>query len=146
MNVHLAILVNPYLDLILHNQKTIETRLYQQKRIPYHRIHSGDLIYFKKSGGDIVGSAFAQKVEFLKFTTVDNYLSLIQNYRKEACLNEEWIEKKKNSKYGIFIYLRDIIRFTTSIPFVKKDQLSWLILNPDQIEEIKKALNTIEKH
>ena len=41
---HLAILVQPFLDLILKGEKTIETRFTKVKCPPFQKVKEGDII------------------------------------------------------------------------------------------------------
>lgn len=63
MRHHLAILKNPWYDAIINGTKTIESRWYKRKMIPYQsNIECGDWIYLKKSGRPWV----TYEVEILK--------------------------------------------------------------------------------
>ena len=58
VSLHLAVLVQPYLDFILDGQKTIESRFSIRPIPPYRRVESGDIVLLKASGGPIVGAFF----------------------------------------------------------------------------------------
>jgi len=58
--IHLAIFIEPYLDLIFKGKKTIESRFSINKILPYHKIQIGDVILLKKSSGKIEGATARQ--------------------------------------------------------------------------------------
>ena len=45
--IHLAIMVEPYLSLILQGIKTMESRFSQKMMQPFHRVSKGDIIILK---------------------------------------------------------------------------------------------------
>jgi hypothetical protein len=53
--IHLAVLVEPYLSLILEGKKTIESRFSVNRHAPFEQVGKGDIIILKKSSGPIVG-------------------------------------------------------------------------------------------
>lgn len=52
--VHLAVMVEPYLSRVLDGSKTIESRFSRKKIAPWGRVSSGDVVVLKKSGGSFV--------------------------------------------------------------------------------------------
>ena len=51
VQVHLAVMVEPYLSRVLDGSKTIESRFSRKKIAPWGRVSSGDVVVLKKSGG-----------------------------------------------------------------------------------------------
>lgn len=62
--VHLGVFVEPFLEAILDGRKTIESRFALRRCPPFDRVHAGDLILLKRSGGPIVGIALAGKARY----------------------------------------------------------------------------------
>ena len=60
--VHLAIFVEPYLELVLAGKKTIESRFSANRCPPYNAVKKGDLLLLKRSGGPVVGVATVGQV------------------------------------------------------------------------------------
>src|SRR5690554_1453539 len=54
-SIHLAILVEPYLQFILEGRKTVESRFSAKRCAPFERVRPGDVILLKRSSGPIVG-------------------------------------------------------------------------------------------
>ncbi len=110
---HVAILdkKRKLLAKILSGEKTIESRWYMQKRVPWDRIKSGETIYFKDSG-ELV-SVRAKVVEVMQFYLPQTNVSeLLQKYGKEICFTEPDFSKKvawcSERKYCILIKLAQV--------------------------------------
>ncbi len=61
---HLAIFKGDGGEKILTGEKLIETRFSKSKIPPFGVISTGDLVYIKPSGGDIIGQFRVKKVIF----------------------------------------------------------------------------------
>ena len=66
VQVHLAVMVEPYLSRVLDGSKTIESRFSRKKIAPWGRVSSGDVVVLKKSGG-----SFAAVFEATNATDVE---------------------------------------------------------------------------
>ncbi|MBU1032227.1 ASCH domain-containing protein [Patescibacteria group bacterium] len=130
MKKHLAIFKGEAGEKILSGKKTIESRFSRVKSVPFGVISSGDLVYIKPSGKEIIGQFRVQKVFF--FDNLDssdlNYLKKV--YGKKLAADSEYWEKKKNSRYGSLIFIGSSSRFITApLRFPKKDLRGWVVLD-----------------
>ena len=64
MQKHLAIFKGNGGELILSGKKTVESRFSKRKSPPFNNISSGDLVYIKPTGKEIIGQFRVQKVIF----------------------------------------------------------------------------------
>src|SRR5687767_10631022 len=55
--MHLAVLIEPYLEFILNGLKSVESRFSMKRLPPYRSLERGDVILLKRSSGPIVGIA-----------------------------------------------------------------------------------------
>lgn len=114
---HLAIFKGRGADKILSGEKTIESRFARRRIPPFGVISSGDIVYIKRSGRDIIGQFKVKRVIF--FDGVDA-AEVKKNYGQEA---------KENCKYGSLIFIGQSSRFITSpIKIKKKDLRGWVVL------------------
>lgn len=65
---HIAILRQPFFDMVLSGEKTIESRWSMNKVAPYGKVSVGDEILLKETGKDVTAVATAEKVLFFKLT------------------------------------------------------------------------------
>jgi len=59
---HVAILKQPFFDMILSGDKTIESRFLMNKIVPFNKVSIGDEIYLKQTGKQVTAKAEVEKV------------------------------------------------------------------------------------
>lgn len=102
---HVAIMDELTINNIVNGTKLIESRFSKNKITPYKNINKGDIIYLKKSGGNILACfeakdiIFYDNLDFAKITDIKNKY----NYQIKA--PKEFWELKKDSKYATLIYI-----------------------------------------
>lgn len=131
--LHLAILVNPYLERILTGRKTIESRFSVQRRAPYQQIQPDDVVLLKRSGGPILGIGLVSEVWFYQLTPA--VLAEIQaTFADELGIDDPnfWVERA-HAAYGTLTRLSQVRRLPP-IPFVKRDQRAWMVLQPRLVQ------------
>lgn len=148
LGYHLAVIHQPYIDMILDGTKTIESRFTKIKCPPYKKVHTGDVVYMKKNAGMVLGQFTVAGVE-----TYDNLdCSLIcELYRKhfnDIFEGEMLRDKKGNpqppekwlaSKYASLIHVEHAIKYTEAINFPKKDGRAWVILKNELDIKVAKS-------
>lgn len=65
---HIAIFRQPFFDMILNGEKTIESRWSKSKIAPYEKVGVGDEILLKLTGKPITATTKVEKVRFYKLT------------------------------------------------------------------------------
>ena len=127
---HLAILVQPFLDLILQNKKTIESRFTKVKCPPFEKVKEGDVILLKQSGGLVVGEMVAGKVEYFSDVTPEKMEGL-KKYSSQICADYDpnfW-EKRKDARYVTLIHIARVKAYENPYPYPKKDRRAWIVLD-----------------
>ena len=126
---HLAIFKGEGGELILSGKKTIESRFSKRKDPPFGVISSGDLVYIKPSGKDIIGQFRVKKVIFFDGLEIGDIEEIREKYEKELSVDESYWKGKENSKFGTLIFIGDSSRFITSpVKIPKKDLRGWVVL------------------
>lgn len=127
---HLAIFTKGVGEKILSGEKTIESRFSRKKNPPFGVISSGDLVYIKPSGEDIIGQFRVQKVFFFDGLTQNDLNDLQKRYDNQLATDKNYWESKKNAKFGTLIFIGNSSRFITSpVKFPKKDLRGWVVLD-----------------
>ncbi|MDE0313871.1 MAG: ASCH domain-containing protein [Candidatus Poribacteria bacterium] len=136
---HLAILTDPWLDLILDGHKTIETRISKVKLPPYEAVAVGDHVLMKQSGGPIKGAFEIEQIETYHADSNLDKLVFDEVFRENArqiygfqevmyahrdALEKKWCE----SKYATFIHVENVQRYDPDIPIKKTNRLAWVVL------------------
>lgn len=140
--IHLALMVEPYLSLILNGKKTIESRFSKNKIIPFNKISSGDIVIIKKSGGNLVAIFEVETVIFKKIESDNDFEKIKENYGKELCLDNDFWESKRSAKYVTLIRISHL-QAITPIVIKKANRQSWLTYTRDH-KEI--SVNNKENH
>lgn len=105
MRKHLAIFKGTAGELILQGKKTTDLRSTNRKLPPYGRISSGDLVYIKPPGKDVIGQFKVKRVIFK-----DN--------------------PDANHKYTTKIDIGESSRYITApVKIPKKDLRAWVVLD-----------------
>ncbi|MDO8638965.1 MAG: hypothetical protein Q7R43_05290 [Candidatus Daviesbacteria bacterium] len=129
MKKHLAIMDKLTIDAILSGTKIIETRFSLHKIAPFGVISSGDLVYLKPPGEEIIGQFRVKKVFFFDGLSQNDFLDLKRRYEKEINADETYWNHKKDCKFGTLIFIAESERFITSpIKIKKSDQRGWMVI------------------
>ncbi|QQG43120.1 MAG: hypothetical protein HYW45_02865 [Candidatus Daviesbacteria bacterium] len=130
MKRHLAIFSKDVGEKILTGQKTMESRFSQSKNAPFQQISTGDLVYIKPSGKEIIGEFRVNKVIFFDGLTPQDLLDIEKRYGAELAVDQTYWANKAASRYGTLIWVGQTQQFLTSpVKFPKKDQRGWVVLD-----------------
>ena len=105
---HIAIMRKSWglIPKILSGEKTIESRWYQTKRLPWNRVRKGDTIFFKNSGQKVSAKVRVLKVLQFKISSLGDISPILKKYANEICLvNPNPREWSKLPKYCILMKL-----------------------------------------
>jgi hypothetical protein len=123
--LHLAVLVDPYLDYILEGRKTVESRFGITRGLPFGRIRRGDLIVLKRSAGPVVGIARVSKSESMSLSE-DTWLRL-RALTKQICADEQFWRERRDKRFATIAFI-DRVRSLTALSVEKTDRRGWVIL------------------
>lgn len=127
---HLAIFKGEGAEKILTGKKTIESRFSRNRIAPFGVVSSGDLVYIKPSGGQIIGQFRVKKVIFIDNVDIGEIREIKKKYGGQIAVDEGYWKGKVNAKYATLIFIGNSSRFITSpIKPVKKDLRGWMVLN-----------------
>ena len=136
MQHHLAILSPGWIELILDSHKTIESRFTKVRCAPFGKIHTGDLVYMKESGGPVKGQFTVAKVETFENLTDEQICDLFyKEYRDQifstslsASMHrppEKWL----SAKHATLIHVENVIAYGSPFPYQQKGRSAWLLLD-----------------
>ncbi len=126
---HLAIFKGEGAELILTGKKSIESRFSKKKTSPFGQISSGDLVYIKPSGKDIIGEFRVKKVIFFDGLEKEDIETIKKTFGEAIAQSIEYWKDKETAKYATLIFIGNSTRFLTSpIKISKKDLRGWVVL------------------
>lgn len=127
--LHLGVFTEPCLTYMLDGKKTIESRFSKNKILPYNNINSNDIVFVKKSGGDVVAYI---KIGDVLFFDLNNYdiKEIKKKYNSYLCVDDDFWEAKKDARYATLIFIKELVQLK---PFHinKKGMNTWIKLKED---------------
>lgn len=134
MKKHIAIMDKPTIEAILQGKKTIETRFSKNKIVPFGVVSTGDLVFMKPPGGDVIGQFRVKKVFSFQGLTPEDIEKIFQDYGEKIFIgdkegDEKYLKNKKDSLFGTLIFISASERLITSpVTLKKRDMRGWVVL------------------
>jgi len=110
---HVAIMKKSWklLPKILSGEKTIESRWYMNKSVPWDKIKVGETVYFKNSGEPVTIQAMVSKVLQFKDLTPLKVKQILEEYGGKDGIGVTDLEKTyqlfKHKRYCLLIFLKN---------------------------------------
>ena len=104
---HVAIVRPALADLILSGRKTIESRITKVRGPAFQRVHPGDAIYFRESGGGFRVLATVEKAVHLRDLTAAGLRALREVFGVEIGADAAYWRSRKGSRYASLMWLVD---------------------------------------
>ncbi len=127
-NAHLAILKKCYLDKILDGSKPVELRLLKAAFAPYGSVAIGDKLFLKQSSGPVCAVARVSSFQEYNNLTPAKIKQLKSVYNHLVFGTDEYWEIKADSKYAIFIWMKDVKTIKPRM-IDKQDMRAWVVLS-----------------
>lgn len=126
-SVHLAILVDRFLQAMLEGHKTIESRFSVVRCPPYGRVREGDVLLLKKSGGAVMGICQVGKTWSYALDR-DSRRSIREKHSRAMCAQDDafWKAREK-ANYATLMQVKNVRRITP-MPWPKRDRRGWVVL------------------
>ena len=125
---HIAILRQPFFNMILNGEKTIESRWSMNRIAPYKKLNIGDEILLKLTGQPVTATAKVKDVKYYDLTP-----EIVEDIRKKFG-KEIGTDKFENwditlqKKYCTLIWLEDVTRIKP-IQVRRSNGAGWIVLN-----------------
>jgi hypothetical protein len=141
---HLAIMDRETIDMVLNNEKAIESRFSKNKITPFNMIKSGDTVYLKESGKDVSAMFEAGDVEFYDNLNQNKIQKIKDKYNMLIKADDSYWNLKLDSKYGTLIHVKNAKRILP-IKIQKRGRQGFISFNNIKIDLIEN-MNVIEKN
>lgn len=107
---HVAIMKKSWglIPRILSGEKTIESRWYQTRRVPWGAIAPGDTIFFKNTGEPITTQATVAEVRQLEIREKKDVRKILREYNNTICIplaDVGRLQENPLPRYAILIFL-----------------------------------------
>jgi hypothetical protein len=125
--VHLAILVKPYLQLLLDGEKTVESRFSMHRRAPYDQVQADDIVLLKRSGGPIMGIGTIASAWFFRLNPTA-WRQIKETFGQALCIEDpSFWEARAAASFATLMQLQHV-RSIPPITYSKRDQRAWVVL------------------
>lgn len=132
VGIHLAIFREPFLSLILHGNKTIESRFSLHPIAPYDHVRPGDLLLLKETSGPIRGITFVRRTEY-HARTAKGWNAIRARYARALCAEEPSFWKERDGKrYASLLFLTGT-HAVKPFSITKQDRRPWVVLRTSHI-------------
>ena len=124
---HIAILRQPFFDMVLNGEKTIESRWAMHKVAPYGKVKVGDEILLKETCKDVTATAKVGEVKFYELTP-EIVEEIRKQYGKQIGTDkfEDW-QGTLQKKYCTLIWLEDVKRINP-IKVPRSNGAGWILV------------------
>lgn len=115
---HVAIMNKQWqlIPKILQGEKTIESRWYQTRRVPWDRIQTGDRVFFKDAGEPVTAQATVGRVRQFELETDQDIQKILTDYGSAIGLRDpNFMDWQRLPRYCILIDLANPL--TVERPF-----------------------------
>lgn len=127
VTLHLAVLVEPYLQYILAGQKTIESRFSSRRCAPYEQVRKGDIVLLKRVSGPILGICQVTDAWFYRLDTA-SWKEIREEFSRALCAQDPlfW-ETRKSASYATLMRIARV-RPIEPIDCGKRDRRGWVVI------------------
>ncbi len=124
---HIAILRQPFFDMVLSGTKTIESRWSMHKVAPYNKVKIGDEILLKETCKDVTATAKVKDVKYFELTP-EIVEDIRIKYGKEIGTEkfENW-QATLQKKYCTLIWL-DRVNQIKPIKVSRSNGAGWIVV------------------
>lgn len=140
VGIHLAVFTEPFLTLLLTGEKSMESRFSSNKVPPFERVNKGDIVFLKKSGGEVFGYFIAGRANYYSAPSESKLARIKENFSRAIAshfVNDFW-KIRERAKYISLINV-DLVIELEPFKIDKKDRTAWSTLKVGSCLNIRKA-------
>jgi hypothetical protein len=126
--LHIAVVHEPYLELLLNGQKTVESRFSRRRIAPWEVAGTDDIVLLKRNAGPVVGVFAIESTNFIE-RPGDGWGSVRRVYETKLCATDTafW-HHRAESRYASLLGVGDV-RPIPPLRLRKRDRRGWVTVN-----------------
>lgn len=132
--IHIAILVEPYLQFILDGTKTVESRFSRNGCAPFERVSAGDVLLLKRQSGPIVGACSVSDVWNYRLTP-STLEDIRLRFGSAIRPQQGFWEDQADAGFATLMRVRDV-RPLPKADIPKRDRRGWVVLRDSRIASL----------
>lgn len=125
---HVAIVSRAVAASLISGIKRLESRFTRSRRAPVGCISPGDAIYFKVSGGCIIGLSIAERVVELGGLTPSAVRSLHRAYGGLVAAPRGYWQARRAARYAVLVWLSPLVTPHESVAVPRQYGSGWIVL------------------
>lgn len=127
LGLHLAVMVEPYLGLVLDGRKTVESRFSSRRCPPYQRVGRGDILLLKRAGGPVCGVCEVSDVWSYRLDP-QSWHEIRGEFSHALCANDpEFWRVRQSANFATLMRIVHV-RKVRPTPVPKRDRRPWVVL------------------
>jgi hypothetical protein len=126
--LHLAVMRQPYLQLLLDGQKTIESRFSVNRISPFEDVSAGDVLALKQCSGPVVGLGVVEHTAFYELDSPTWRLLRARFARPLCAEDDEFWATRERARYATLMTVVHA-HWIDPIRVEKRDRRGWVRLD-----------------
>jgi hypothetical protein len=126
VGLHIAILVEPYLQFVLNRSKTVESRFSRKRSVPFGRVTPGDVVLLKRSSGPLVGACTVSAVWDYRLTPT-SWPEIRERFGPAICPQGAFWEDRREASFATLMQITEA-RALPQLALPKRDRRGWVVL------------------
>jgi hypothetical protein len=134
VGIHLAVVLEPYLQFILNGSKSIESRFSRNGCAPFRRVVAGDVVLLKRSSGPVVGLCTVSDVWDYRLTG-RTLREIKDRFGPAICPQDGFWEDRQDAAFATLMRL-DSARLMPDLTVPKRDRRGWVVLRDHRVPQL----------
>lgn len=134
VGIHLAIVLEPYLEFILDGSKSVESRFSRNGCAPFGRVSAGDVVLLKRSSGPLVGLCTVSDVWDYRLTSAA-LAEIKDRFGSAICAQDGFWEDRRDAAFATLMRIEDT-RPLPDLTVPKRDRRGWVVLRDSRTPEL----------
>lgn len=126
--IHVAIVDSHAAGVLLDGRKRVESRFARQRRLPFGRISAGDEVWFKQSGGSVIGRTRVLRVREFSNLTAAAIAAIRRSYNHIIRAPSAYWRARQDCRFGVLIWLGPFVRRETRRRIPRQYGAGWVLL------------------
>lgn len=134
VGIHIAILVEPYLQFILDGTKTVESRFSRNGCAPFERVGSGDMLLLKRQSGPIVGACTVADV-WNYLLTPRTLEDIRLRFGSAIRPQKGFWEDRADAGFATLMRVTDVSPLP-NVDIPKRDRRGWVVMRHSRVVQL----------
>jgi hypothetical protein len=134
IGIHLAIVLEPYLEFILDGSKSVESRFSRNGCAPFGRVVAGDIVLLKRSSGPVVGLCTVSDVWDYRLTP-STLNDIRTRFGPAICAQDGFWEARGDAVFATLMRIEGAIPLPDLV-VPKRDRRGWVVLRDHRVPEL----------